>query len=1398
MKISIFAPVLPALLLVAAESAAAETLPVPTAGRENLLRNSDFSRSFKCDAKKLRYHGGKKVSVKNGELPEAFDLLTPGQPQHARGTVGSHTLPDGRSRYFSFDTPYNKFDGGVALSSETVFRMPKDTKEPLFCGFWTRGNGTVAVKVLLKKKTAFQEVHAEHFLATAPWRHFRFRLPEKLRGKGELKVVFSAYGRADIAFPEVAPLPAVDRAARLLFYAPFDDGSLDAKFSRGPVSAFGTPALPAVKGIAGNAVRFDRKRRLDAMGKMRYPMGFGYDFLGEALDRDRGTIEFFFRPLDEMLTSRTWANFPLFYLGDTTWQWADAQDFSLVLSYEKGKLKLNCSEFVRKKTWPDEVYFPNTSAPVTTTLGPEGYVGRYPAVKVTPSASHVIEDPASFIGKFHHFAFTYDENGRTVWLDGKPVIRMKALKRPAVSSLIPKLLFANGNISHPGVMSSDLDELKIWSGVRYHRTFTPPAEVPRRSPVEAKTGKKIPETWQSGKSYLAPDGKALLYPLSRGEEKYTLEIACADGLYLLLSPRGASFNLRTDYQVAMPDLVFELKNAQGGSAEFFQKKRDTLFASELENRGSSCVLKLKLARGTMKRRVFLEPRVTLRKASSDWQKAFDGAGVRDILLPFSTFSFDGMFTAMPMAAAWNPSGGSALALAPESLCSWMSRGMTADNALTLKLRTVLDRNEEITFVFDLFSIDGKYGENDAVDRYHARHPKFFRLDDKVDPHHYGNEALEKVWDNPAWRSRKAAFSLAELNRRTRGSWTWFYYDASSTGNWSTDPELLAELAPVNLRHLGDRNFHDTFREKIVRECALLRDMGVSPCLYVSCWLDRRFQKYFSDSRYLSGETYNGVNFWPQYWCRNVIDDIMLPTGTDFGDFLRDHMRKMLKNTASCNGFSFDLCGYDYKFRRRNTLGGLNAFDENGAYLQHVTALAKLLDDMREMKNASKFRTAVLGNVDIHRSGFPSSFRQDNTIHEQNSQVTLQAEPLRRRQTRLQGERPTTFMAMPPLTGNYFGDEDPRLLRYAAVFDHHNHILLGMLYNIRQNFEIFGVKESVEALDELLRVQSLGHRQTAGAEVTGRLQLVRYGDPERGALAAVNSSPWKQQGKLTVDTNYFKAVPLIAVEGQKITVDNGRIELPETPPLSWTLLEFVSAVPGVRDLAYTSRLDRQRDRTSVKIAFLRPARLDGAKIRKLRNEKIELLFNGKAVDTVPEKAAAGDELAIIFRDTRYLDSAERILNTGLEKDGVIRIAGKGGTAAVCAGRIKEFFRWYATVSGKKYAVKIDDTAPRIRIVEDASAPAGIAVKDGCVVISGSADRLHDLTEEYLQLMEKRHPWHGVFGTQQPTRPPDWGATGMQTKFLKRHGLVGKKVSTKRIAEDFIRFLQEKQIGAGEGF
>lgn len=1390
-----------AAYILSATAGSVFTTPVPANASQNLLKNSGFVQVVKCSDKIMNYYNGKKVIVKNAELPSGFELMTKGQPQHAGGAIALEFLPDNRNRYISIHTPHNKYDSGTALLSESMFTLDKGGKEPLYCGLWIRGNGTVIVKILLRKGEKFQDVHVEKMLATASWHYFRARIPEKLRGKGDLKLSLSVYGSADIAFPEIAPLPAVDRTAELLLYVPFERGALDAKFSRGPVSSHGTPELPAVSGVAGDAARFDRKRRFNENGKIRYPMGFGYDFLGKALDRDRGTVEFFFRPLDEMLEKQQWgAAFPLLFLGDTSWQWPNSEDFFLELEVlPRNKLRISYRENVRKKTWPGEIPLPNTQSETRMSVIPDdAYVGRFQSYAVTPCGSYIIPDAKAFIGEFHHLAFTYDEKERTVWLDGKPIIKAKALKTPAVSSRIPKLLFANSHIGHPATMSSDLDELKIYSGVKYHKNFIPAADPPAFQKIQFVAGKNVPWKWQSFSPYLAEDSRKLCFPLLRGDEKYTLEVACADGLPLLFSPRNASFNLRTDYQVEMPHLEFELKNIAGSAAEVFLKKRGTTIRCELINKGENCVLKLNIIKSPSKFKAYLEPQITLRKAVADWQKAFDGAAVRDILLPFLRFEFEDVFMAMPLAAAWNGSSGSALAMTPESLCSWMSRGMSAANALTLKLRTVLDNRDRIDFAFDLISINSKYGENDAVDRYHALHPEFFKLDENLDPRVYGNTALSEVWSNTAYLERKDKFSLAEFNRKTRGRWCWYYYDSSSTGNFSTDPELLKELAPVNIRHLGDNNFHDDFLARKTVEWVKLSNMGVIPGLYVSSWLDRRFQRYFSYSDYESQETYNGVGFWPQYWCRNIIDHIMLPTGTDFGVFLREHMKRMLRNVGVCNTFAFDLCGYDYKYRQQNTLGGLNAFDENGAFLQHSTALALLLDDMKRMKNHSEYKTAVIGNVDLHLSGYSSSFRQANTIHEQQTPLTLQAEQLRRRQTRLQGERPTTFHAMPPLTGNFYGDEDPRMLRYAAVFDHHNHVLLGMLYNIRQNTEIFGVKESVEVLDELLRTQSLGYRQTVGACISGKLQLVRYGEIERGAIAAVNSSPWKQSGDMELDTAYFKAMPLAAVEGQTVSFDNGKLKIDNVAPLSWKILEFAGAIPEIKELAYTSSLCRKPDIVTATFNFTRPAYLGKLLIKPCSNERAELYFNGSKIRHIPEQVRAGDTLRIVFRNIFWLSPSEQVIAADYEKEGVVALSAEGKTAETAAGRVAEFFRYHAAVTDRKYRVNEKSGDPVIKIIESSDLPAGISIKNGQVMIAGKSGQLHALTEEFLKALDRRYVWYGVFGTQQPTRPLDWGATGMQRKFLKRHGLTGKKVSVQEIVRDFVNFLNEKKINVTEGF
>ena len=356
----------------------------------------------------------------------------------------------------------------------------------------------------------------------------------------------------------------------------------------------------------------------------------------------------------------------------------------------------------------------------------------------------------------------------------------------------------------------------------------------------------------------------------------------------------------------------------------------------------------------------------------------------------------------------------------------------------------------------------------------------------------------------------------------------------------------------------------------------------------------------------------------------------------------------------------------------------------------------------------------------------------------------------------------------------------------------------MLYNIRQNYEIFGVKESVESLNDLCRTQGQGYRQTAGARISGKLEPVRYGSITRGTLALVNSSPWKQSGSIEIDTAYFKAVPLIAAEGETLSVDGGKAQIRDIKPLSWRLVEFFASVPGKRELAYTSKLERKADKVTAVFTFTRPADLSKIVVQTMKNEKPEFFFNGKKVDRIPEKAAARDTLTLSFRNTMFFADAEKIISFDFEKDGVITLSAQGQAADIAAARIAEFFRWYAVVTGKKWRVERVPSGGTICVQEHAGAPAGIGISGKSVCISGTALQLPVLTDAFLNALDSRYVWYGVFGTQQPTREIDWAATGTQRKFQQRHGLSGKAVSVQKITDEFTAFLKEKNIDTTKGF
>jgi len=1335
--------------------------PYPVAQGANLLTNSDFSAV---------QQGVKNRKMPQAVLPQQWRLQISGGLKDVSGNIYPVPLTGGNGLRCELEKNiYN------AVKLVTGMKIPTaKLRSPHYAGFWAKGAGTVHCELVTVngKNIPLESIHT-----VDKWHFYRVgKLPE-ISDAETFELAFAIYGDVTLAYPEISPLPEVDPAAQLVFYAPFDNGRLEARYSVGNVFAMGLADAKKVPGIAGTAIRLDRKRYLGNNGALRYPFGFGYDFMDNVISKDAGTVEFFFRPLPEMLEKQEWGGFPLFYLGDTTWQWQDAQDFSLKMEYVNGKLQLILKECMRDFTYPD--------------------AGLLKPVRKN-TAVYTIAEPEKFIGRFHHLAFTYDAKYRTVYLDGQPVIRIKALKTPAISSKVAKLLFAESNINHPARMSADLDELKIYRGVRYNRPFAPDASVPELRPVPAETkhGKKYSRQLRAGKAALSADRSALLIPLESDGEKYTLSLEIGDGYPLIFAARNGVTRMRAEHLPPLPPLPLELVEHGSGKTVLQLDNGVTAVLESRTDASGMLKLALKLQKSSGDWSAYLEPRFTLRRHGAPWQTGFDGLGEHPVLLPFTPFEFPGLMAALPLAMAYGKNSGMAFALAPESLCGFISRGMDAPDTLMLKLRTVLDEGVKAEFKFQCFAFDPRYGIDDGIDRYHRQNLEFFALDKRINPALYGNNGLEKVWDNPAYRQRAAEFSHREAMRLTRSSWCWFYHDGSSCGNWAVDNEVLKRYPPINLTYRGDMNFNHRTVASVAKNSEHLKSIGIAPSYYISSWAEKRLARHFPDSIIEPQESYNGVVSWPDYWKRGVTDQIMMPSGSSYGRYLRRQAKKLMEQYPGAALFSYDLCGYSYLSRKANTLGGLNAFDENGRYLPHVTALGVFLNDLRQMPNDSPYRCAAVGNSDFLLSSFNASFRTDNTLHEQQLVVTLQSWGVRKAQTRLNGEKPTVFMPMPKLDGNFAKKDDaPQISRYSSIYFHHAHILTGLLFNIRQCFQIAGVRESVQALDELLRIQSLGHRQSTGALTADPVELVRYGEPGRGTIAVINFHPFPRRAQITVESDYFGVTALLASAHGKVKVNrDGTLETGLIPALSFAALDMPGTVPGVRELAYESVMERKIDSWTASFKFTAPADLRGAKFIPQPGETVTFAVNGKAVDVIPEQLGTGDTLTVKMTKNVWLTPAAEIAALPLFEQNKLLVSAEPALETAAAN-LQEFFRF--RLRKMRPALQTVSVSPAAAKIILRSGGPGIALDGGKIVISGSKTEISKLVDEFLKLMETKYPYYGVFGTQQPTYPLDWAVTGMQRRFNVSAGLIGKCQSVAKIAAEFMEYVKENKKNVQQG-
>ncbi len=1285
------------------------------------------------------------VTFEQGEMPSGWNLRIHGKREQTAGILKVITSKNGNSLLLDF--PYNE------LNSVQLISRKKFSASGQQMSFRARGNGTLYF--YFQPSSAAKVYPTGSYLVNSnQWHTFRSDVIKS--PKGSYRLLCSVYGKVELADAVLSELPAIDSAAELVFYAPFEAGSAKAVVSTGNTTPVSAVDFEPVPGICGQAVRISRIRRLQKNGHLRYPVGFGYEFLKNVISPDSGTIEFWFRPLPEMLQKQQWDGFPLFYLGDTSWQWPDSHDFDLGMKYREGKLTLTLNEHVRNHLFP-------TNAPQPPP---------------TRSGSFDIKELDKFISNWHHLAFCYDENQRQVFLDGKPVIIFKALKKPAVSSRIPQLLFANGHCAHPALMSSDLDELKIYRQVKYRRAFEP-AHTPENFALVPAGNKQTPvvNTLKLGKPVMRDSGKVAAIPLRYGDNCYELLISFANGYPLVLNPKGNLTKVRADHLPDLPKMVMEeLRLSDAGITGRFAKY-NTDFSWKFQEKNGVITAVLELHRTGGFWHAYLEPEIAVRRLAGPFASAYDGWAARQVRTPFLSFSFDGVMMALPMCAAWNGREGISIALTPDTLCGELRRGMDTPDTVFLKLRTAMKDAGKGKFSFEIASFDSRYDEAEAIDAWHARHRDYFGYNPAFDERCYGNIMQTLPWNTEVYLKRKDKYSYPEIARRCRAGWVWFYESGPSVGNWSADRELLEELPPVNIPYGGDAWQNRTWNKMRQQKIDAFEDAGVAAAPYISSWSEKRTAGFFSDSAIDASEAYNGIVFWPNYWKRGVVDQVMMPKYTSYGTFLQRHIDSLLKLHKDVSFFSYDLCGYDYRFCKVNSAGWLNGFDERGAFLPHVTALGSLLEDLRHVKAADGHHVTVTGNVDVSRASFNTSSRISNTVHEQNYIETTQNWGKLRQQTRLHGERPSVFLPMPPLDGNFFGDEDPRLLRYSAVWLHHSHILLGALFNIRQNCEVFGVRESVDALDPLLRLQALGRRQSLRAQISGDLALARYGGSEQGAWAVVNFHPYEKSGILSIDSEIFGRKPLPAIDGRSIEINSANQVKCELQPLSFLAVETLGSAPAGQTIHCTSSLKRELHKTTWHLTFHQDTDLTGWRI-------------SKAFGELPKRVVKGQTLQLVSADGRWLCTPEELQKTvrGFQEN--IIIAAPDSKAGARAGRrVAEFFRFGSMVNGKKCNVAFGNDG---NILLREGAKESISLQGDRIVIVSRPEEFRRMTNIFLSGLEKIYPYYGVFGTQQPVKPLNWAATGMQKKFLKRSQAVGKLRSTAGAAAEFRQYLQEKDL------
>ncbi len=1222
-------------------------------------------------------------------------------------------------------------------------------------------------------------------------------------------------GDAEIAEAFFGAVPPIDRRAALTFALPFE-GTMQAAYARGVTLPYENAyANATVDGVLGKAGRFDRKPGPHPDTGW-YQFAIGGTYHDEAnVPREEGTIELWFRPHRDMLTTPAWRTYTL---------WAVNRTKGPTLSIhpgEDGSLTLRYTETVLSFAYPS---------------------GERLSDEKTAEAALSTGD--AFFDAWHHLAFTYDAGRRQVFLDGQRVIEM-----PAPQPRLPCMTAADLSIGWAGRWApfsscADLDEFRIYDGVRYLDAFTPAPEALPVVPV-APAADATAAAPAAALSPLAVDGPArvedgrLVLPLAAGAARLNLDVEVGDGLPFILSSRGLKLGRKDPVSedppiAALPWSAPELTASEDGSwaVRARLERYGVTVRCTLEPQGDRLRLSVSLKHDGEFWRAPLEVRVAVRaRGDRRWSGAFDGTADRAVGAPFLPFHAEGLANIFPLAAAWGNGPGVAMAHDPSTILSYLRQGMPAADTLESAWRTVLDPGQESRIGLDVFTFDPRYGSDDAVARYHRRYPGTFQPDPQVDPRVYEGAAVGLVSTSfymPYTHKpeKKAVFSVQELCRRANAGWEWYYGTGTSAGNWSIEPFLLEALpdtkakfgrgAPVADQKLWRLNKFDAMENK-----------GIATGFYILTWMEQRYARYYHDAVIGPLDTDDGVSYLDNWWTSGIRDAITMPSWSRAGDLMRRQVRDILAGNPPVAAFCYDVFERDHRDRAdRPDAGGARAFDERGAFTAHLAGMGALCDDIRRQRNGAGRTPGIIGNSHAWLAGFPGLFRVDAIIFEGRPFEFVANEHLLRHDARFLGAKHRCMYqgGGNDLMGNYYPEVeklDPAAVRLDVVAVRMQCFLRGFLNNTWSSPGMtYGVKEIAEGQQDLARTLRCGYRFATAAAVTTPLRVARYGEPACGVFAVVNPTLTPVASSLRIDCDYLGAVPVLAVDGAESTASTGTgralsLESLALRGLDYRLVETVAAIEGVAadgGVRIEAGLSRTPDARTLRMTLQGAA--GGPALLRLGLAPGEVLqtltVNGQTV--TPERDDATRSLAISgldlagtvtvecrLHDPRWLSTAAEVTAFPFidRARGPARVAYDDEAVVHEARRLAEYFQFWTRntpgvepVTMKPQLVKPGDAipaGPAVRLALHPPAgretPVGILRDgDGLTLWATDAAALRLLLNDLFAALDKVYPYVGVIGNQNLISTYDECSTQEQRALLHHAGLPGKAFSVQQLLSE----------------